>query len=209
MYEREIGELVKKYCVDNNWIFIPEYENWDAVIKIRSILVGCQFKIKLSLKSIVQTILADGVDFKVLVFTEIPKIGVYNNLLIILDALKIIPVYITNKNLISIISRNEDSIFWGIKYRVRPRKRLLGFPVAVERVSGVSLPIQISDKQIILCKLEILYDNKGYLEYSDVYEIGVEKIPKRYFYPKNNKLYIKYRPSNDYPIVYQNLKENT
>ena len=168
--------------------------------------MGCQLKLKLSVRAITQTILADGVDFKVVVYQDTPKLELYQDLLIIMSSLRLIPVSFATSLPVVITGQ---PIYWGMKYRHKPIRRLVGLPVALERYSGTQSPISVSDWKIAVCKLEQIIENKGSAELFDMHNLGIMKLPKKFFYIEKNQLYIRNRPSESYPHIWRSINEQT
>jgi hypothetical protein len=175
--ENELARIIIEQAEENGLIHIPEYEKWDSVffrLNHKTISFGVQYKLKLSLKSIVQCLLADRVDFKVVVFAEYPKnIDEY---IIILNALKIIPIFVDTKN--------KETHIWIkslVKYRWKNNNPLKIPEGKYEIEAGSKSPLTLTEKRIAIVKMELLIEKQGYAKYKDFLMVGLRVVPKSYF----------------------------
>jgi len=209
MLEYNLGEIVKEIAESWGWNFIPEYEGWDAVVSDGKIIGGIQFKLKLNIHGIVQSLLGDSVNFRVIIFESVSEKH-FQDYLLIMNGLKIIPIHYKNGEFIFLF---RDKPSWLLKYLHKPKKKLKLPDGKFNIKAGAKAPLQLSERNIFLVELELKTFQKedrgiGYQDISKLIQY-FGKVPNKYFrwdweskkwYFRDNRL-----PSKEFPHIVEGI----
>lgn len=208
MTEEDICNTVIKVAEEYGFTVYPETSKYDFILQRGKIIIGCQAKLTINLKSLVQCV-QNGVDthFRFLVYNQEPDGDLREQLKILMRELKIVPVLADDEgtNFEAVI--NSKAI---LMYRLRPKKTVFLPDKPIVTRAGVRSPRQISEYNVNLVKLQIKCERRGYVNIQHAYELGMTRIPTKYFqYDKVKggwvlKPNVK-KPGQIYPHIYEIL----
>jgi hypothetical protein len=181
--EKELCDKFSEHMRSYNWIIYPETCGWDLLLARNKIQVGVQAKLKPNMKVITQALpnkitIQDGPHYRAVLLANNMKIGYYGmnvDFIKLCNHLKILIFvkhrYLDYQWISGIHNRDKINDYANIDFRYYRwnTKKLEWLPPYVpEYEAGIPSPKSVTPYKIMLCRLEVLECQKGWICRDDV-----------------------------------------